>query len=290
MNSLYNVLVRKAAVLGWTLVLSSVWAQSVPARRSFEVVSIRPTEGQGDATFFSGIKISGATVVMRNIAVGTLIRAAFGVKARFLSGPDWLEGKPRFDIRATMPAGATAQQVPEMLQSLLAERYELAVHIERQERQVYALLVGKGGVKFQKSSDIDESMPGGAFTGINAISDERGSRVWTSPDRSAMRITPLPDGGARWDLTGISLPELAYVLDTQDGLDVVDMTQIKGNYDFMFTAAAEDLNDLSRNPAPASTTPGTRESLQRLGLRLQKRKAAVEVLVIDHLEKTPTGN
>jgi uncharacterized protein (TIGR03435 family) len=258
-------------------------------RPSFEVASIRPTEGQGDASFFSGIKISGSSVIMRDIPLGTLIRAAFGVQARFRSGPDWLEGKPNFDIRATIPSGANARQVPEMLQALLETRFKLAFHMERRERQVYALLVGKDGPKFRRSSKIDESMPGGSFTGISAISDEPGARVWISPNRSAMRITPLTDGGARWDLTGMSLPEFAYILNTQDGLDIVDMTGIQGIYDFTFTASPEDVNDLSpgtRQPATAST----RESLQRLGLRLEKRKASVEVLVIDHLEKTPIEN
>jgi len=90
----------------------------------------------------------------------------------------------------------------------------------------------------------------------------------------------------------MSLPELAYILNTLDGLDIVDITGIKGVYDFTFTASPEEANELSVGPAPASrsTTPGTRESLQRLGLRLEKRKASVEVLVIDHLEKTPTEN
>lgn len=226
---------------------------------------------------------------MRHVPLATLIRAAFGVQARFHSGPDWPEGPPNFDIRASMPSGASARQVPEMLQTLLETRFRLAFHMEHQERQVYALLVGKDGAKFQRASKIDESMPGGPFTGISAISDEPGARVWTSPNRSAMRITPLADGGARWDLAGMSLPELAYILNTQDGLDVVDVTGIQGVYDFTFTASPEDVNDLVPGTRP-STTPGTRESLRRLGLRLEKRKASVEVLVIDHLEKTPSEN
>jgi len=59
---------------------------------------------------------------MRHVAMATLIRAAFGMQARFGSGPDWLDGKPYFDIRATIPGGASARQVPEMLQSLLETR------------------------------------------------------------------------------------------------------------------------------------------------------------------------
>lgn len=229
---------------------------------------------------------------MRNVSIGELIQAAFGVEARFLSAPDWLSKSPDFDIRATIPNDASARQVPEMIQSLLEQRFKLAFHREHQERQAYALLVDKGGARFPKSTGIDDSMPGGGFAGVSAVSDEPGGRVWTSPNKSAMRITPLAGGGARWNLTGMSVPELAYILNTLDGLDIMDMTQIKGTYDFTFTASPEDVNELSTNTAAAtrSTTPSTRESLQRLGLRLENRKVTVDVLVIDRLEKTPTEN
>jgi uncharacterized protein (TIGR03435 family) len=274
------------------LALSSAWAQPVSERRSFEVVSIRPTEGPGDTTFLSGIKVSGSSVVMRNVGLETLIRAAFGVESRFLAGTDWLKEPTHFDIRATTPSDATARQIPEMLQTLLKERFKFAFHFERQERQVYALLAGKDGPKFQKSPDIDESMPGGAFTGINAVSDEGGARIFSSPNESAMRITILPDGGGRWDMKGMSLPEFAYILNTLDGLDIIDMTGIAGKYDFITTQTWEEACELCNNATQSqrSSTPTTRESLQGLGLRLEKRKATVDLLVIDHLEKAPTEN
>ena len=231
-------------------------------------------------------------MVMRNMSLSSLLHSAFGVEARFLSGTDFLKGSQSFDIRATIPAGASARQVPEMLKSLLEDRFKLAVHHERQERQVYALMVGKDGPRFPKSADIDGSMPGGGFTGINAVTDEGGFHVWTSPNKATMRITPLADGGAQWNLTGHSLPELAYILNTLDGLDIIDMTEIKGLYDFVTTSSPEEINELAArtSTAPQSTTPSTRESLQRMGLRLEKRKATVDVLVIDRLEKTPTDN
>ena len=272
----------------WTLSRAS--AQIPPARPSFEVASIRPADDSHDPAFLSGTKISGSSVVMRNIGLTGLIHGAFGIEARFLSGTQWLKGAGRFDIRATIPAGATALQVPGMIRSLLEERFKLAFHHENRERQVYALLADKGGPKFQKSAKIDESMPGGGFNGISAVSNDGLDRIWISPNNSTVRITLLPDGGAEWHLIGMSLPELAYVLHDLNGLDIVDMTGLKGLYDFTFASAAED-NDLSPiQAAQPSSAPSPRQTLQRLGLRLEKRKATVDVLVIDHLEKTPSQN
>ena len=275
--------------IAWSLSRAS--AQTPPARPSFEVASIRPADDSHDPGFLSGTKISGSSVVMRNIGLTGLVHGAFGIEARFLSGTQWLKGAGTFDIRATIPAGATALQVPEMIQSLLEERFKLAFHHESRERQIYALVVDKDGPKFQKSTKIDESMPGGGFNGISAVSNEGLDRIWISPNNATVRITLLPDGGAEWHLVGISLPELAYLLHDLDGLDIVDMTGLKGLYDFAFASAAEDMNDLSPiQAAQPSGGPSPRQSLQRLGLKLEKQKATVDFLVIDHLEKTPATN
>jgi uncharacterized protein (TIGR03435 family) len=283
--------IASIALIGIAWMQGRASAQIPSARPSFEVASIRPADDSHDPAFLSGTKISGSSVVMRDIGLTGLVHGAFGIEARFLSGMQWLKGAGNFDIRATIPARATALQVPEMIQSLLEERFKLAFHHENRERQIYALLVDKDGAKFQKSAKIDESMPGGGFNGISAVSNDGLDRIWISPNNSTVRITLLPDGGAEWHLIGMSLPELAYLLHDLDGLDIVDMTGLKGLYDFEFASTAEDMNDLSPIQAAQPTgAPSPRQSLQRLGLRLEKRKAMVDILVIDHLEKTPSEN
>lgn len=278
------------ASIGLAAILGTATAQNHLARPSFEVASIRPYDGSQDSAFLSGIKISGSSVVMRNIGLIGLVHGAFGTQARFLAGNQWLKGAGTFDIRATIAARATALEVPGMIQSLLEERFKLAFHHEKRERQVYALLVDKDGPKFQKSAKIDESMPGGGFNGISAVSNEGFDRIWISPNNSAVRITLLPDGGAEWHLIGMSLPDLAYVLHDLDGLDIVDMTGLKGLYDFALASAAEDDGLPAIQTAQPSSSPSPRQSLQRLGLRLEKRKTMVDYLVIDHMEKIPTQN
>jgi uncharacterized protein (TIGR03435 family) len=61
-----------------------------------------------------------------------------------------LDRTERFDVVATLPAGATPAQVPEMLQSLLAERFGLKIHKEKKGFPVYALVVGKSPLKLRR--------------------------------------------------------------------------------------------------------------------------------------------
>jgi uncharacterized protein (TIGR03435 family) len=276
------------------LLVTMALARPQGSRPSFEVASIRPTERVEDFTFTSGIKVSGESVSMRRVTVGMLVHAAYGLKARFVSAPRWVEyGPAAFDIRAIFPKGTPARLVPEMIQGLLEERFKLAFHIEQQERTVYALLAAKDGPKLQPSSSIDESMPGGAASGVSAVAMASGSPVWTSPSGSTYRISFLPDGGAQMTLTGVSLAEFAAHLNTLDGVDIVDMTQLTGHYDFTWTAARHEMCELCPDPpptAPRPSTPSVRESLERMGLRLERVRTRVSVFVVDRAEETPSEN
>ena len=80
----------------------------------------------------------------------SLIALAYGLRADQVAGPDWMEEAP-FDIVAKMPEGATKEGAPKMLQTLLEERFKLAVRRTNSERPVLALVVGKGGLKMKPS-------------------------------------------------------------------------------------------------------------------------------------------
>jgi uncharacterized protein (TIGR03435 family) len=94
-------------------------------------------------------------------------------------------------------------------------------------------------------------------------------------------------------LTAASTEEFAYHLNALDGVDIVDMTHLSGNYDFIWTIARDEMCELCpdtpRLPVSAST-PTEKESLLKLGFKLQKQRVPVDVFLIDHLEKTPTEN
>src|SRR6185369_4052808 len=91
--------------------------------------------------------------------------AAYGLKEYQVSGPPWINDA-RFDILAKATEGTRKEQIPAMLQALLAERFKLEVHREKKEFNVFALVVGKGGPKLKESPAESENQ-GGANFGIS---------------------------------------------------------------------------------------------------------------------------
>ncbi len=97
---------------------------------AFEVASVKPAAPLDRSQMLSGqmhvgMKIDAARVDIGGMSLADLIRVAYRVKPYQVSGPDWMAPE-RFDVLAKMPEGATREQVPEMLQALLAERFKLA--------------------------------------------------------------------------------------------------------------------------------------------------------------------
>src|SRR6185503_19368558 len=93
-------------------------------------------------------------------SLANLICIAYKIKPHQLSGPDWMAAQ-RFEIMAKMPEGASKDQVPTMLQALLAERFKLTVHRDNKEQSVYAMVVGKNGHKMKEVA-ADPAAPAAA--------------------------------------------------------------------------------------------------------------------------------
>lgn len=123
--------------------------QPEPQRNEFEVASVKPSPppvggmlmvrmsggpGRPDPTLFT----------CENCSLSNLITIAYGIQHYQLSGVDWLQAS-MFDVNAKVPKGATQDQFKLMLQSLLADRFKLAVHHESKDLPVYELVVAKGG-------------------------------------------------------------------------------------------------------------------------------------------------
>src|ERR1017187_7864415 len=118
-------------------------AQAPAAGPIFEVASIKPatmpTPAQLQAgKLHVGMNIDAARVDFGFLSLADLIPIAFRVKPYQVSGPNWMSAQ-RFDILAKMPEGATKEQVPDMLQALLVERFKLTFHRDNKEHSVYAL-------------------------------------------------------------------------------------------------------------------------------------------------------
>src|SRR2546421_3982241 len=164
------------------IVPTLAFSQAPPAALSFEVATIKPAEPINPQAILTtgklphvGMSVEGSRVDIGYMSLADLIPTAFNVKPYQISGPDWMSSQ-RFDILARMPEGTTKEQVPQMLQALLIERFQLKVHRESRDLPIYALIVAKGGPKLKESTPDPETPaepPKGAVTlgaGTNAVS------------------------------------------------------------------------------------------------------------------------
>ena len=202
-----------------------------------------------------------------------LITWAYDVHSdRLLGIPKWLDSV-RYDIVANAPQESRAvrrepgqvSQLQQMTQALLAERFKLIIHRETKELAMYALVVAKSGPKVH----------------LTEAGEVMGQNPFNMPGRGRLIGTQVSTG------------MLAKVLSDQLGRSVQDHTGLKGVFDFtlewepdMQSTSAEGM------PAgPAQTGSSLFTAIQeQLGLKLEPRKGPVEVLVIDHIESTPTEN
>ena len=115
-------------------------------RQQFEVASIRPASEQPQAQVAVGLQIDGSQIRITYFSLKDYIGMAYRARPNQIIGPDWLESQ-RFDIAAKLPEGAKQADVPEMLQALLGERFQMKMHREMKEFPVYRLDVAKTAVK-----------------------------------------------------------------------------------------------------------------------------------------------
>ena len=294
-----------------------------PPALSFEVASIKPsqeiTPALGKAIVASGklhvgMSVDAARVDIGFMSLADLIPIAYAVKSYQVSGPEWMKVQ-RFDILAKMPEGATKEQVPEMLQALLHERFNLKVHRESRDFPVYGLVVGKGGSKLKETppeteTPAPEASQGGITFGDNPVrinAGRGGATIFSGPNRTA-KVMPGPDGQMRLEMSKMSMPAFAEMLTRLLDRPVIDMTELKGNYQIVLDLSMDTLMNVARaagvgipafgargeptRPADASDPSGGSvfASVQQLGLKLDPRKAPVEIVVVDQLEKMPTEN
>jgi uncharacterized protein (TIGR03435 family) len=318
----------------------ALFAQAPAAKPAFEVASIKPAPPLDAAKMMGGqihigMNVDGARVDIGFLSLSDLIRVAYGIKPYQLEGPDWMSGQ-RWDILAKMPEGATKDQVPEMLQALLAERFKLAVRHATTEHSIYALVVGKNGAKL-KPAEPDpapapaaaaapgETPPAAAPAGRGEVVMGRGENqvriTQNAGGRGAtvrnakfgqMKITRGDSGGMRMEFSKMKISDLADMLSPFLDRPVIDMTGLSGSYQVALELTMEDMMRVARasgmgmgmgmigpagggdasHPADAASTPSGSifAAIQQLGLKLDSRKAPVEMIVVEHLEKTPTEN
>jgi bla regulator protein BlaR1 len=178
----------------------------------------------------------------------------------------------RFDVK-TNP-DATDDQIRLMFRTLLADRFHMVSHIESKEANGYILSVAKGGPKIKEAKPDDPPPPLPEWSRNADIASFEGKIAAIALTAGVTAIT-----GRR-----VSVFQFCEMLQRLLETMVWDQTGMKGNYYFALRYERED--------APAVTDlPTLFEVVQRdLGLKLEKHKAPVEVLVVDSIEETPTEN
>jgi uncharacterized protein (TIGR03435 family) len=325
---------RIGCVVVLTVAIAAFAQTPPPPPLAFEVASIKPAGAldplaiaQGKVSV--GMKVDGAICNIGSFSLRDLVRTAYEVKDYQISGLDSLGAAmsaQRFNIQATLPEGATEKQVPQMLQALLAERFKLVIHRETRDQPVYALIVAKGGPKL-KESEPDPPAPADAAPatpdapkkgeavfgqGANQVrisgnpTDGKGMVVKGGP-MGQMHMT-MADGKLHLEASKMTMASLADVATNFVGKPVVDMTELKGNYQVALDLSMDDIKNVAR--AAGLNMPGTPAgnaanapvdaadpsgssifgSVQQLGLKLEARKAPLPYIVVDHFEKMPTEN
>ena len=249
--------------LGVCLVAMSC-AQAAP-RQEFAVASVkvnRPGSAGGEGSELEKIVASQTGIDLRNVSLRSAIRWAYGVREYQIAGPDWM-GSLKYDIEAKSAAAASGEELRGMLQTLLADRFQLVLHRESKELPVYGMTAGKKAGKLQRSAGGESSMRpiGGALVFRNYTMAELAERLATRP---------------------FSLDRV-----------VVDETGLDGAFDFALELAdsGASLKQTLEGMASAGQSSTMVTILQeQLGLVFKARKASIDNLVVDRCEKIPTPN
>jgi uncharacterized protein (TIGR03435 family) len=229
----------------------------------FDVASVRALPGRPQAA--SGIEVHPTGIRMSGFPLGAIIRWAYGLhpyqQGFEISGPLWLEpglGCIFYDIEGKTEPPVSVEQLRWMLRTLLAERFKLSLHREHKEMTVCVISKAKNGPKLRSSEEGEMSVS--------------------------------PKGGVL-HFRGALLSRLDEWLYAMVPYLIVDETGLTGRYDFDLDY--ERYTEAYSMPGPGGRVDGTlavNKALEPLGLKAELTRRSVEILVIDHVEKTPTAN
>jgi uncharacterized protein (TIGR03435 family) len=271
----------------FTFIVSSVliFGQVPPAPAEFEVASIKPSAPAEQGQPTAGFHFDGAMVRSTRLSLIDYLVTAYDVKNYQISAPDWMASE-RFDVTAKLPDGFEPKQLAEMLQALLRDRFQIKLHRETKDFPVYGLILGKGDLKLKESAV--ESKAERADPSKEGVSS-------AAPSGGGAGATVTYGNGAYFSLADnkfegkkLSIAIIADVMARFADKPVVDMTGLKGIYDFTMEFSPEDYRAMmirARIAAGVVVRPEALKALenssgdslfdavQKLGLKLESRKA-----------------
>jgi bla regulator protein blaR1 len=276
-------------------------AASAPSAAKFEVASVKPSSQPRmplqDAARFASQAGKGPIPLHGSIRMSfplkELIMVAYEVKdLQVLGGPSWTGSEFYEVIAKAENPNANLAQLRVMLQTLLADRFQLRLRRDTREMPIYELQPAKSGLK------IESSKPGTC----NAF-DPNAPRPRLDPQHPAPHpnlcggfwisvASGLPDFKWRFEGLPIAMPTLIDLLIHETGRMIADKTGFTDRFDFRLDFAPDPSGGSWPGPPGAASLPGVSiftALQQQLGLRLEAAKGPVDVLVIDHVER-PSAN
>jgi uncharacterized protein (TIGR03435 family) len=275
-----------------------VYGQS-DAHPSFEVASIkRGVSGAGPMDAVGVSYKPGGRMIATNAPLRLLIQFAYAVHdsphslplwpSQVVGGPAWIDSEG-YNIEAKPDANTDQKHAWLMLQTLLADRFRLAIHRETREMPVYNLTAKKGGLKLP------------AAKSANCISFTPGTTPRSTPGSVDCGYAPLllSPAGLRMNGRKLHMADLIRELTMTLGRPVLDKTGFTGEFDLNLDYSDEALSKSSGSAAPDDPGPNRPAgepnlsivfaAMDRLGMKLESAKGPVEVIVVDHAER-PSGN
>jgi uncharacterized protein (TIGR03435 family) len=238
------------------------FGQAASKTLAFDVASVRPSQRAVGPDYNNQITYSPTGIRARNATLKRLVAEAYRLQVNQVFGPDWLD-RNEYDIEAKSDVAGSREQMAAMLQSLLAQRFNLTKHSEPREMRVYGLVIDKTGPKIHP---VNEGETARAGAGLHFHGDLR-----QFADLLAVQLS-IPA------LNNPSEPARA----SGPPIPVLDETGLPGIYDFSVDIRPELGTDMF--------TMWQRTLQDQLGLRLENRKENVTVVVVDEAAKIPTEN
>ena len=288
-----------ALLVATELMALCAYPQSLaPTVQKFEVASIKRCQDSDRGG--GGGEPTPGRVDLNCVTTANLIRMAYlafptgqpnqPVSPSFLQqpisgGPSWMNTERyRINAKAEGPVNLEMMRGP-MLQALLEDRFQLKLHRETKEIQVYELTAGKSGTKLQPAKE------GGCV-----VFDRNHPPPAPVPGEPTVVLCGVfrvnPNGG--FDLPGVTIADLCRELTKYVDRDIIDKTVITGVFDVHLDLAPADLFYPNAAPDPSSAfTPGDggaiAATLDKLGLQMRPAKGSAQLLAIDHLNR-PSEN
>lgn len=224
---------------------------------AFEVASVKVSQSAEGMRQRPSTTPSPGGVTMIFTSFRALVQWAYHLQAVQVSGPGWIDSS-RYDVVAKAAGPSSNEQLRQMLQTLLAQRFQLVFHRETKEMAAYVVTVGKNGHKMKQSEGEGE--------------------MEIKPTGKELTIA----------FTHVTLAQLAEFASSPLQGVVVDQTGLKGAWDFTLDPSSVAMTQPTDREDAISMI--IQLLSEQLGIKIDLKKMPAEVLIIDHAEKIPVEN